>query len=126
MWPRVFAVLIVGYLSVSRAFAYVGIPIWKVFIGEAVLALSLLWGPKTNGKFWPWVTLKLPLLKSLSVSYALFFGFGILQVLHGILVGNPPFVAVRGFSFNYYPIYFFLGLLAGITRPVFLSPPIRR
>ena len=125
MWPRVFAVLIVGYLSVSRAFAYVGIPIWKVFIGEVVLALSFLWGPKMNGKFWPWVTLKLPLLKSLSVSYALFFGFGILQVLHGILVGNPPLVAMRDFAFNYYPIYFFLGLWAGIARPDLLPRLIR-
>jgi len=50
MWPRLFAVLIVGYLSVSRAFAYVGIPTWKVFIGEVVLALSFLWGPGMNGK----------------------------------------------------------------------------
>src|SRR6267154_183381 len=87
MWPRLFAVLIVGYLSVSRAFAYVGIPIWKVFIGEVVLALSFLWGPGMNGKFWPWAVVKLPVLKSLSVTYALFFGFGILQVLHGIWMG---------------------------------------
>ena len=125
MWPRVFALLIVGYLSVSRAFAYVGIPIWKVFVGEVVLALSFLWGPKFNGKFWPWVTLKLPVLKSLSVTYALFFGFGILQVLHGIWEGNPPLVAVRDFAFNYYPIYFFLGLLAGIARPDLLPRLIR-
>ena len=125
MWPRVFAVLIVGYLSVSRAFAYVGIPIWKVFIGEVVLALSFLWGPKFNGKFWPRVTLKLPALKSLSVTYALFFGFGILQVLHGIWEGHPPFVAARDFAFNYYPIYFFLGLLAGIARPDLLPRLIR-
>ena len=125
MWPRVFALLIVGYLSVSRAFAYVGIPTWKVFIGEVVLALSFLWGPKFNGKFWPWVTLKLPVLKSLSVTYALFFGFGILQVLHGIWEGNPPLVAVRDFAFNYYPIYFFLGLLAGIARPDLLPRLIR-
>ena len=125
MWPRVFAVLIVGYLSVSRAFAYVGIPTWKVFIGEVVLALSFLWGPKFNGKFWPWVTFKLPELKSLSIAYALFLGFGILQVLHGIWVGNPPLVAVRDFAFNYYPIYFFLGLLAGIARPDLLPRLIR-
>ena len=125
MWPRVFALLIVGYLSVSRAFAYVGIPIWKVFIGEVVLALSFLLGPKFNGKFWPWVTFKLPDLKSLSVTYALFFGFGILQVLHGIWLGNPPLVAVRDFAFNYYPIYFFLGLLAGLARPDLLPRLIR-
>src|SRR5260370_34328105 len=108
MWPRVFAVLIVGYLSVSRAFAYVGIPIWKVFIGEVVLALSFLWGSKMNGKFWPCVTLKLPMLKSLSVTYALFFGFGILQVLHGILEGNPPIVPMRAFAFTSYPLYLFI------------------
>jgi hypothetical protein len=121
----VFAVLIVGYLSVSRAFAYVGIPTWKVFIGEVVLALSFLWGPKMNGKFWPWTALKLPVLKSLSVTYALFLGFGILQVLHGIWMGNPPVVALRDFAFNYYPIYLFLGLLAGITRPDLLPRLIR-
>ena len=125
MWPRLFAVLIVGYLSVSRAFAYVGIPTWKVFIGEVVLALSFLWGPGMNGKFWPWAVVKLPVLKSLSVTYALFFGFGILQVLHGIWMGNPPLVALRDFAFNYYPIYFFLGLLAGVTRPDLLPRLIR-
>jgi hypothetical protein len=120
-----FAVLIVGYLSVSRAFAYVGIPTWKVFIGEVVLALSFLWGPGMNGKFWPWAVVKLPVLKSLSVTYALFFGFGILQVLHGIWMGNPPLVALRDFAFNYYPIYFFLGLLAGVARPDLLPRLIR-
>ena len=125
MWPRLFAVLIVGYLSVSRAFAYVGIPTWKVFIGEVVLALSFLWGPGMNGKFWPWAVVKLPVLKSLSVTYALFFGFGILQVLHGIWMGNPPLVALRDFAFNYYPIYFFLGLLAGVARPDLLPRLIR-
>jgi len=78
-----------------------------------------------NGKFWPWAVVKLPVLKSLSVTYALFFGFGILQVLHGIWMGNPPLVALRDFAFNYYPIYFFLGLLAGVTRPDLLPRLIR-
>ena len=117
MWPRIACVLILGYLSLSRAFSYVGIPAWKIFIGEVVLALLFLWGPKVNGKSWPWVAVKLPVLKSFSVTYALFFGFGILQVLHGIWVGNPPLAAARDFAFNYYPIYFLLGLWAGITRP---------
>src|SRR6266478_3764718 len=125
MWPRIACVLILGYLSLSRAFSYVGIPIWKVFIGEVVLALSFLWGPKLNGKFWPWVALKLPMLKSFSVTYVLFFGFGILQVLHGIWVGNPPLAAARDFAFNYYPVYFLPGLWAGITRPDLLPRLIR-
>jgi len=40
-------------------------------------------------------------------------------------MGNPPLVALRDFAFNYYPIYFFLGLLAGVTRPDLLPRLIR-
>ena len=41
------------------------------------------------------------------------------------LDGNPPLVALRDFAFNYYPIYFFLGLLAGVARPDLLPRLIR-
>jgi hypothetical protein len=125
MWPRVACVLIVGYLGMSRAFAYVGIPAWKLFIGEVVLVFLLLLGPKTRGRPWLWVASKLLGLKRLLTWYGLFLGYGIFQVLRGIEQGNPPLVAVRDLAFNYYPLYFFLGLWAGLTRPDLLPRLIR-
>src|SRR5579859_7653339 len=107
IWPVVATILIVGYLSLSRAFAYLGIPWWKVFIGEVVLALLFIFGPKLNARAWPWAFLKVPVLKRFSILYGLFLGYGIVQIGHGILAGNPPLVALRDLTFNYYPIYFF-------------------
>jgi len=125
IWPVVATILIVGYLSLSRAFAYLGIPWWKVFIGEVVLALLFIFGPKLNARAWPWAFLKVPVLKRFSILYGLFLGYGIVQIGHGILAGNPPLVALRDLTFNYYPIYFFLGLSAGLMRPDLLPRLLR-
>lgn len=125
MWLRIACVLIVGYLSLSRAFAYLGIPPWNVFIGEAVLVLLFLWGPRSRAGRWPWVATKLPELKRFSTWYALFVGFGIAQVFHGVWEGNPPLIALRDLAFNYYPMYFFLGLWGGTRRPDLLPRLIR-
>jgi hypothetical protein len=125
MWPAIAAILMVGYLSLSRAFAYLGIPWWKIFIGEAVLAMLFFSGPKFNGRSWPRAFLELPVLKRVCLLYGLFLAYGIVQIVHGILAGNPPLVAVRDLTFNYYPIYFFLGLSAGLMRPDLLPKLLR-
>ena len=125
MWPRIAAILIVGYLSLSRAFAYVGIPWWKIFIGEVVLAMLFIFGPKFNARSWPKVFLEQPVLKRVVLMYGLFLGWGIVQIGHGILSGNPPLLAVRDLTFNYYPVYFFLGLSAGLMRPDLLPKLLR-
>jgi len=125
MWLRITCVLIIGYLSLSRAFAYLGIPAWNVFIGEVALALLLLCGPKIGRARWPWNSWKLPALKSFMVLYVLFLAYGILQVFRGIATGNPPLLALRDLCFNYYPLYFFLGLWAGLKRP-YLLPKLFR
>jgi len=125
MWPGIAAFLIVGYLSVSRAFAYLGIPWWKIFIGEVVLAMLFISGPKFNARSWYRTFLELPVLKRLALLYGLFLAYGIVQIAHGILAGNPPLLAVRDLTFNYYPIYFFLGLSAGLMRPDLLPRLLR-
>lgn len=124
-WPTIAAILLLGYLSLSRAFAYLGVPPWKVFISEVVLALFLLAGPKAGDASWLFSALRLQALREFSMAYGVFFSYGILQVLHGILAGNPPLTALRDFAFNYYPIYFFVGLWAGITRPDLLPKLLR-
>ncbi len=125
MWPGIAAFLIVGYLSLSRAFAYLGIPWWKIFVGEAVLAMLFIFGPKFNARSWYRTFLELPVLKRLALLYGLFLAYGVVQIVHGILAGNPPLVAVRDLTFNYYPIYFFLGLSAGLMRPDLLPRLLR-
>jgi hypothetical protein len=125
MWHRIAGILLLGYLSLSRAFAYVGLPAWKVFIGEVVLGFLLLCGPKIQSRRWLWVAPKLPGLKSFLTWYGLFLAYGIIEVFHGIYAGYPPLTVIRDLAFNYYPLYFFLGLWAGLTRPDLLPRLIR-
>jgi len=125
MWPGIAAFLIVGYLSLSRAFAYLGIPWWKIFIGEVVLAMLFISGPKFDARSWYRTFLEFPVLKRVSLLYGLFLAYGVVQIVHGVLTGNPPLVAVRDLTFNYYPIYFFLGLTAGLMRPDLLPRLLR-
>ena len=125
MWPRIACVLILGYLGMSRAFAYLGAPAWHLFVGEIVLAFLLLFGPKINHHPWMRVMRKQPTLRHFLTCYGLFLMYGIIQVFHGISAGYPPLTALRDLAFNYYPIYFFLGLWAGLMRPDLLPRLIR-
>jgi O-Antigen ligase len=125
MWVKTAGLLLVGYLCLSRTFAYVGIPAWKAFIGEAVLVLFVVAGPRMGKMKWPWIAWKMPALRPLLSCYALFLGYGVIEVLRGIKAGNPALVALRDLAFNLYPVYFLLGIWAGVTRPDLLPRLIR-
>jgi hypothetical protein len=125
MWTRTAGLLLVGYLCLSRTFAYVGVPAWKAFIGEAVLVLFVVAGPRMGKMKWPWIAWKMAVLRPLLYCYMLFLGYGVFQVFRGIQAGNPPLVALRDLAFNLYPVYFLLGIWAGVTRPDLLPRLIR-
>ena len=125
VWPNVAGTLMLGYFCLSRAFAYLGVPPWKVFVSEVVLAVFLFLGPKVGDMSWIRTALQLPALREFSLAFGIFFAWGILQILHGALAGNPPFTALRDFAFNYYPLYIFLGLWAGVNRPDLLPKLLR-
>jgi hypothetical protein len=125
MWVSAAAILLVGYLCFSRTFAYLGVPQWNAFIGEAGLLMLFLAGPRVGRQSWIWTLPKLPSLKRLWTAYALFLIWGMVEVAHGILAGNPPLTALRDLGFNYYPIYFALGLWAGVDAPDLLPKLIR-
>src|SRR5258708_36101257 len=108
MWPRIASVLIVGYLSLSRAFAYLGIPAWKVFVSEVVLGFLLLCGPRLETRRWLWVVLKIPKLRRFMTLYGLFLAYGVIQIFIGIWHGYPPLIEERDSVFNYYPSFFCL------------------
>jgi hypothetical protein len=124
-WLGIIGILVIGYLSFSRTFAYIGIPPAKLFISEVCLVLFLLWGPRVGSKSWLEITRKLPCLRSLRLWYALFLAYGVFQVMRGIASGYPPLLALRDLAFNYYPLYFLLGLWAGIKRPDLLPRILR-
>src|ERR1700682_3632859 len=117
MWPRIAFLLILGCRGMSRSFAYLGVPAWKLFISEVVFAFLLLFGPKIQTRRWLSVVLKLPAMGRFLTWYGLFLAYGIVEVFHGIYAGYPPLTVIRDLAFNYYPLYFFLGLWAGLVKP---------
>ena len=119
-WNRVVLILIIGYCLMGRSFAYLGIPPWHLFIGEIVLAAFLFAGPRTARGSWTQLARRIQPLRRLVKFYLIFLLYGIFQVLHGIALGYPPLTAVRDFAFNYYPVFFLLGLWVGLQKPNFL------
>jgi hypothetical protein len=125
MWKTMPIVLAVGYLCLSRSFAYFGIPVWNVFVGEVALAIFLLSGPKIGQSSWLRFTLKLQSLRKFWIWYGVFLGYGVIQVVYGIQQGHPPLSAMRDLALHYYPLYFLLGLWVGATHPELLPRLLR-
>jgi O-Antigen ligase len=125
MWLRIVTILLLGYFCMGRSFAYLGIPPWHVFIGEVVLACFLFWGPMSARGRWPWIAVDNFTLRRFKQLLLVSLAFGVFQVFHGILLGQPVLSSVRDLAFNYYPIYFFLGVWAASNDPQFLPKLIR-
>src|SRR5229473_1846754 len=113
MWLRIVTILLVGYFCMGRSFAYWGIPPLHVFVGEVVLAGFLFCGPRTRHGRWLWTAMETPALHRFRMLFLLSLAFGAFQVLRGVFLGYPALSAVRDLAFNYYPLYFFLGLWVG-------------
>ena len=116
-WSRIALILILGYCLMGRSFAYMGIPPWHLFIGEIILAAFLLAGPRTARGSWARLARRIRPLRRLLKFYLVFLVYGIFQVLRGIALGHPPLTAVRDLAFNYYPVFFLLGLWVGLRKP---------
>jgi hypothetical protein len=125
MWVNIVTFLVLGYICMSRSFAYLGIPPWRIFVSEVVLAFFLFHGPRAAVGRWPWMAMKAPSLRGLVRYFFLFLGYGVFQVFRGISNGNPVLTSVRDLAFNYYPIYFFLGLWVGVRSPQSMPKLVR-
>ena len=118
-WSQVASFLIIGYLCMSRSFAYLGIPPWHVFIGEVVLASFLLLGPKAATGRWPWVAMRDQSFRRLTQIFVVLMIYGVFQVYRGAGAGYPLSSAVRDLAFDLYPFYLFLGVWLGARSPEF-------
>ncbi len=101
----------------GRSFAYLGIPPWHIFIGEIILAVFVVAGPRTASRSLLSVVRKTPYLAGLRKIFFIFALYGLFEVAHGIAAGYPWLTAVRDFAFNYYPLFFILGLWVGLRKP---------
>jgi hypothetical protein len=105
--------LIVGYLCMTRSFAYLGFPWISLYVGEMALAAFLLFGPKTKEGHWLLVALRTPQLRRVEWLMLLLLCYGGFEAVRGILSGYPAFTAARDTAFNYYPLFLFLGIWVG-------------
>lgn len=125
MWYWGAGFLIVGYFCMGRSFAYWGIPPLHLFIGEIVLGCFLFWGPVSARGRWPWVAANSLSLRRYRQLLLASIAFGVFQVFRGILLGHPVLSAIRDLAFNYYAIYFFLGVWVALNHPEFLPRLLR-
>lgn len=114
IWPQVAAFLIIGYLSMTRSFAYLGIPQLQLFIGEIVLAAFLVLKPRAALGTWIVALLRPSPLSTLSLALFVFMTYGVWQALRGVMGGDPVLHVLKFLTFNYYAIYLTLGIWIGI------------
>ena len=113
MWRKLILVLVVGYVTLGRSFAYIGLPPLKIFIGELFLAAFLLFrsraviGEWFNGLIDPYRA-----THNFSWALLLFFQYGVFEALRGISLGYSVLLALQNLVINIYPLYFFVGLWA--------------
>ncbi|MER3523037.1 MAG: hypothetical protein C4326_02975 [Ignavibacteria bacterium] len=127
-WARVWVLLVLGYALMGRTFAYLGVPSLKVFIGELILgAFVIIRGNRVLRTWFTWLLGYGPrALLVLAWASALFFSYGILQAMRGVLLlGHELIIVLQNFVFNVYPLYLFLGLWVGQARPALLRNVVR-
>lgn len=124
-WAKLAGVMVVGYLGMSRSFAYLGLPWFSLYIGEIALGVFLLFGPRTRRGRWLRVARKVRRLRRFEWILLLLLCYGGFEALRGILKGYPAFTAARDTAFDYYPLYLFLGVWVGLSERSALRHVVR-
>jgi hypothetical protein len=123
IWPQIAGFLLVGYLCMSRSFAYLGVA--PLYIGELVLGAFLLLKPRVALGTWAASLLRASPLNEFGLALLVFLAYGMWQVGRGIIGGSPIFYTLKFLVFNYYPLYIFLGIWIGLRVPEHLPKMIR-
>lgn len=115
IWARTAGFLLVGYLSMKRTFAYLGVP--PLFLGEIVLGTFLLLKPRVALGSWAASLFRPSPLNALGATLLVFVLYGVWQAGRGVMGGSPVLYTLKFFVFNYYPLYLFLGLWIALHAP---------
>lgn len=108
-WIFFVSFLVVGYYTLGKAFAYLGLPQAKLFIGEIFLGLFIVAWPAAFFNTWLSTLVKLHPLSLFAWTHLAFLGYGVLETLRGLNEGYSAAYAILNLVFNVYPIYVFVG-----------------
>jgi O-Antigen ligase len=122
-WRRLTGLLLAGYLTFGRSFAYLGIP--PLFIGEIALGAFLVLKPRVALGTWVASLLRPSPLNSLGLALLAFVAYGSWQVGRGVLGGYPAVSTLKYFTFNYYTLFLFMGIWVGLQAPDLLPKLVR-
>lgn len=107
-------VTVVGYLSIGRAFAYIGVPALGIFLGEVLLVGAFAFRPLRDRVLAVVGQLVDPgPFHILMWAIAIFVGYGLFQVVLGHSQGHPLQDIILNLPFNYYAIFVPVGIAIG-------------
>ena len=124
-WASLAAFLIIGYLCMFRSFSYLGLPWLHLYIGEIALAAFLFFGPVTKQGPWLWALQRVRRLKPVRFLILMLLVCGGFEALRGWAQGHPLLTVLRDTGFNYYPLFFFLGVWTGLRDRDFVRRVVR-
>lgn len=114
-WLVLARILIIGYNTAGRTFAYIGIWQLKIFLGEVVLAV-FMW---RKHRAFDWFFLRARrnrYVELLRAALIIFLLYGVVSLLVGYY--NQPknmFAAFQNFAYNYYSLYLIIGAWIGVN-----------
>jgi hypothetical protein len=123
VWAGLASFLVVGYLCMTRSFAYLGVQ--PLFIGEIALAAFLCLKPRVALGTWAASLLRTSPLSALGFAMLVFLSYGSWQLGRGVLSGQSIVHVLKYFIFNYYTLYLFLGIWVALRAPDTLPKAIR-
>ncbi len=124
-WTKIAFFMLMGYSLFSRAFAYIGIPPLKIFIGEVALAAFIVFKPRAIFDRWLDALTRGGAMAAFGWILLLSLIYGCFEAIYGLLAGYKAVTAFENLVFNVYPLYLFLGLWAGLHCPDLLRRYIR-
>jgi hypothetical protein len=103
--------VVVGYVTMTRGFAHIGVS--PLYVGEATLGLLLYLWPGIILGTWLRSQLRSHPYTNLATLAAIFVAYGFLQCVRGVTESAYPKGALQNFAFHYYVAFLFAGIWIG-------------
>jgi hypothetical protein len=123
-WDKYVVVLAVGYMTMTRSFAYLGIAPLNLFVGDLTLAAFLILRLPDVFDRWVDALFRPSVLNGLALSLLAFFSYGVFEICRGISNDYPPLQVMQNFVFHAYPLYLFMAFWVGRRNTEVLSRAI--
>ena len=103
--------LVIGYVTLSRTFAHLGIA--PFYVGDIALVYFLLFVPGAILRPLFGGMLRQTEFSRLCTWYYVFAAFGLIQFVRGLFAGYRAPTALQCLTFHVYPLFFFVGFWSG-------------